>query len=119
MGSPVVRQTCTARLRPVSARTPRQAHNRWPCRNPCQIGPLSDCVSATKTALTASRSSSRVLTIFAPPRRPPIVHFWQSARPHQTLIPRRLLLLLLVPGLIALAFWAPFALRLLDNPLLS
>lgn len=39
----------------------------------------------------------------------------QTDRLDQSLIPRRLLLLLLDAGLIALAFWGAFALRLLDN----
>ncbi|MEI6828808.1 MAG: nucleoside-diphosphate sugar epimerase/dehydratase [Synechococcaceae cyanobacterium ELA445] len=40
---------------------------------------------------------------------------WLTGRFDNTLIPRRLLLLLLDAGLVSLAFWGAFALRLLDN----
>ncbi len=48
-------------------------------------------------------------------RHPWIRQFRLATRLDQSLIPRRLLLVLLDAGLITLAFWAAFALRLLDN----
>ncbi len=44
-----------------------------------------------------------------------VLRRWSLARIDQSLVPRRLLLVLLDAGLISLAFWGAFALRLLDN----
>lgn len=50
-------------------------------------------------------------------RHPWIRRVWLASGLDQSLIPRRLLLILLDAALISLAFWAAFALRLLDSAL--